>query len=89
VHGVAYEPAPDNKPALYRALLPAVNSGRVELLDHPRLTAQLTALERRVARGGNDSVDHPPGGHDDLANVVAGVCGLLLTGAALPPWDGW
>jgi len=49
---VAYEPAPDNKPALYRALLPAVNSGRVELLDHPRLTAQLTALERRVARAG-------------------------------------
>jgi hypothetical protein len=49
------------------------NSSRVELLDHPRLVAQLCTLERRTARGGRDSIDHPPGGHDDIANVVAGV----------------
>jgi hypothetical protein len=30
-------------------------------------------LERRTARGGRDTIDHAPGGHDDLANVVAGV----------------
>jgi hypothetical protein len=30
-------------------------------------------LERRTARGGKDSVDHAPGGRDDVANVVAGL----------------
>ena len=30
-------------------------------------------LERRTARGGRDSIDHTPGGHDDLANAAAGV----------------
>ena len=36
---------------------------------------------------GRDSVDHPPGGHDDIANSVAGaLVGVLegeLTGEAL------
>ena len=39
-----------------------------------RLISQIACLERRTARGGRDSIDHPPNGHDDLANVVAGVC---------------
>jgi len=72
VHGVEYMPADKPKSDLYRDLLPMLNSGRVELLDHPRLIAQLCQLERRTARGGRDSVDHPPGAHDDIANVVAG-----------------
>ncbi|MGI4942968.1 MAG: hypothetical protein ACRYHQ_20780, partial [Janthinobacterium lividum] len=29
------------------------------------------------ARGGRDSIDHAPGAHDDIANVVAGV--LVMT----------
>ena len=62
-----------SKSELYLDLLPLLNSGRVELLDHPRLLAQLGALERRTARGGRDTVDHPPASHDDLANAVAGV----------------
>jgi hypothetical protein len=37
------------------------------------MIGQLCALERRTARGGRDSIDHPPGLHDDLANVAAGV----------------
>jgi hypothetical protein len=36
-------------------------------------------LERRTARGGRDSIDHPPGAHDDLANAVAGLCSTLTT----------
>jgi hypothetical protein len=36
------------------------------------LVAQLCSLERRTTRGGRDSIDHPPSGHDDLANAVAG-----------------
>jgi hypothetical protein len=33
---------------------------------------QLCGLERRVSRAGKDSIDHARGGHDDLANAVAG-----------------
>ena len=50
-----------------------MNSGRAELLDHVRLSAQLVSLERRTARGGRDTIDHPPGAHDDIANAAAGV----------------
>ena len=71
-HGIEYRPADKPKSELYLALLPCLNSGTVELLDLPRLSAQLAALERRTARGGRDSVDHPPGAHDDVANAAAG-----------------
>jgi len=72
--GIGYEISEMSKSDLYLELLPLLNSTRVEVLDHPRLLAQLGALERRTARGGRDSVDHAPGSHDDLANAVAGVC---------------
>jgi hypothetical protein len=71
-HGITYEVAELPKSELYRELLPLLNSGQVELLDHQRLLAQLLRLERRTARGGRDSIDHAPGGHDDVANAVAG-----------------
>jgi hypothetical protein len=57
---------------LYVELVPLVNSGRAELLDNQKLIAQLGNLERRTSRSGKDTVDHPSGGHDDLANAVAG-----------------
>ena len=72
-HGIAFEQSARPKSDLYCDLLPLLNAKRVELLDNPRLAAQLVALERRTARSGRDTVDHTPGGHDDLANVVAGV----------------
>jgi hypothetical protein len=53
------------------------SSRRVDLVDNPKLISQLCALERRTARSGRDSVDHPPGGNDDLANAVAGVATAL------------
>ena len=37
-----------------------------------RSGGQLCGLERRVARSGKDSIDHAPGGHDDVGNAVAG-----------------
>lgn len=79
-HGIEYEPADRPKSDLYRDLLPLLNSGEVELLDHARLAGQLCALERRTARGGRDTIDHPPGGHDDVANAAAGA----LVYAAVP-----
>ena len=81
--GIAYEVAPLNRSELYLATLPLLNSGRVALLDIPRLTAQFLALERRTSRAGKDSVDHPPGGHDDVANAVAGAL-TMATGASEP-----
>jgi hypothetical protein len=74
--GIKYEQSAAPKSDLYRDLLLLINSQRIELLDHSRLINQLTALERRTARGGRDSIDHPPGAHDDLANVVAGVAAV-------------
>jgi hypothetical protein len=37
---------------MYKALLPEINSGKVELLDRPRLLNQLLQLERRTGAGG-------------------------------------
>jgi hypothetical protein len=70
--GVHYAQCAAPKSDLYRELLPLLNGHRVELLDHPRLAAQLGPLERRTSRGGRDSIDHDPGGHDDVENAAAG-----------------
>lgn len=67
------------KSDIFAELLPLVNTGAVELLDHPTLRTQLLALERRSVRGGRDSIDHPRGGHDDIANSAAG-CLVLASG---------
>lgn len=80
VHGIRYEPAELNRSELYLAFLPILNSGRLELLDHPRMVSQFCGLERRTARSGKDTVDHAPGAHDDLANAVAGVASLMGAG---------
>jgi hypothetical protein len=75
------------KSDIYRDALPLLNSGRAELLDHERLTAQLCGLERRTARGGRDSIDHPPGSHDDVANAVAGA--LVAAAGQLSKAEAW
>ncbi len=85
-HGIRYDLAEATKSELYKRLLPLVNAGRVALLDLPRLRAQLQGLERRVARGGRDSVDHAPGGHDDLANAAAGALVLAHEGKHRTPF---
>jgi hypothetical protein len=73
-HGISYVPSERSKSELYLEVLPMFSSGRVRIVDHLRLLAQLCRLERRTARSGRDSVDHGPGAqhHDDLANSAAG-----------------
>ncbi|PSH68542.1 hypothetical protein CU102_12315 [Phyllobacterium brassicacearum] len=71
--GISYKIAEKTRSDLYRDMLPMLNSGTVDLLDSDRLVNQIVNLERRVIRGGKESIDHAPGGHDDLANAVAGV----------------
>jgi hypothetical protein len=61
-----------------------LNSGKVRLLDHPRLIQQLIQLERATSRTGKDSVDHPQGLHDDLANAAAGA---LVTARVKQPLE--
>jgi hypothetical protein len=85
-HGIGYEPAEKPKSDLYRDMLPLLNSRRIDLLDVPKLTAQLCGLERRTSRAGKDSIDHAPNGHDDLINAVAGCASVLQ--AASSYWAG-
>lgn len=76
--GFKYEISARVKSDIYKEFLPHMNSGRVELIDHKHLVAQICNLERRTARGGKDLIDHPPGAHDDAANAVAGAIVLAL-----------
>ena len=78
--GIAYAVSKRTKSEIYIDLLPALNSGRIELLDDVKLVAQLVGLERKPGRG-RDVIDHAPHSHDDLINVAAGA----LTLAALQP----
>jgi hypothetical protein len=92
--GIVYEQSAAPKSDLYQALLPRINSGRIDLLDNQRLIGQLCGLERRTARGGRDSIDHAPGGMDDVANCVAGLAALCpqvksLFGPDADDWLGW
>lgn len=75
-HGIRYLPSERTKNDLFLAFLPMLNSGVAELLAVPRIALELVGLERRTSRGGRDSIDHAPGGHDDLANAVAGAAVL-------------
>ena len=76
--GIAYDLAEQPRSDLYRDMLPKLNSGQVLLLDSRDLVNQIALLERRVSRGGRESIDHGPGpnAHDDLANAVAGLVAL-------------
>jgi hypothetical protein len=76
--GITYEPSERSKSELYQELLPLLNSRTAGLLDNATLQRQLIGLERRTGRSGKDSIDHGPGGRDDVANSVAGA----LVGAA-------
>jgi hypothetical protein len=85
-HGIAYRPADRTRSEIYLDLLPELNSGRVLLLDNPRLLTQLAALERRATRAGRDAIDHPLGGHDDLANAAAGALVSLISPSQANAW---
>ncbi|TLU71596.1 hypothetical protein FE263_16350 [Lichenicoccus roseus] len=84
-HKITVTPSAKPKSDLYREALPMLNQGACALLDHPRTIAQLCSLERRTARGGRDSIDHPPGAgsHDDCANATVGA--LLMPASVRKP----
>ena len=80
-HGVEYQLSDRPRSDLYRDLLPILNSRQAKLLDSTVLVDQIAGLERRVARGGRESIDHAPNAHDDLANSAAGVLVGLVSEA--------
>jgi len=85
-YGIRYIPTSGllkTKNDIYATFQPMVLSGMVELLDNKRLDLQLRSLETRTQSGGRDSVDHPKGQHDDVANVVAGVSTTMYKGLNL------
>lgn len=91
--GITYRVSDLSKSEIYVAALPILTSGHVELLDSPRLIHQLVNLERKTARSGKDSIDHPPRGNDDVINAAAGALVAVTTQARcsvglakLPAW---
>jgi hypothetical protein len=76
-HGIELRKSPLNRSEIYLNFLPAMNAGKVRLIENPRLRQQLLALERKTIRGtGRDVVDHPKAGADDLANAACGAVAL-------------
>jgi len=75
-NGVKYEKSELPKSQLYLELLPRICSGEIELLDNEIIVNQLASLERHTRSGGRDIIDHPQGGKDDLANVIAGIASV-------------
>ena len=74
--GINYQVSESFTSDNYLQFLPILNSGRCELLDHPRMIGQFLCLERRTAPSGRDMISHPKGTHDDIAVAVAGACVL-------------
>jgi hypothetical protein len=75
--GLSFEPAKKHTSELYLELLPLLNSRRIMLPRNERLVNQIASLERSTQRSGRDMISHPTHGHDDIANVVAGVAELV------------
>jgi hypothetical protein len=76
--GIICEQSAQPKSDLYQTLLPLLNSGRIQLLDHPKTINQLCSLEQRNTRGLKPQIVSPPNMHDDLSNCVAGAAALCL-----------
>lgn len=85
-YGITYRASERSRSDIYLEILPQFSRGAVELLDLPQLRMQLLLLERRTRSGGRDSVDHPRGAHDDLANSVCGALLALSQGVNFDVW---
>jgi hypothetical protein len=71
-HNITYKKSALNRSQIYSSFEPLLNSGKVELLDSPKLLQQLIGLVRKGER-----IDHASGDHDDLANSCCGALTLV------------
>jgi hypothetical protein len=86
-HGITLEHSAKVRSDLYKDALAVINSGRAELPPDDKMLNQFVGLERRTSRSGKDTIDHGPGGHDDRANVVAGLLAHgRRSGTGLETW---
>jgi hypothetical protein len=76
-HGIWYRALPMTRSEAYAQLLGLVNCAAVELPEHPRLIQQISRLRRTAGTSGREVIDHPAGGHDDIANATAAACVLM------------
>jgi hypothetical protein len=76
--GLAYERSDMPASQLYQECVPAFCREQISIPDHHQLIRELRLLERRTSRMGKDAITHPPGGHDDFANSLAG-CARIAT----------
>jgi hypothetical protein len=75
--GIGYELAKKHKSDLYvDPFLPLLNSRKIDLPRNERAINQICNLERNVQKSGRDQITHPPHGHDDIANAIAGAADL-------------
>ena len=75
--GLYYTKADKTASELYLEALPAFTRSLISLPNHPTLIRELQLLERIPRPSGDETVTHPRNAHDDLSNVVCGVCRLL------------
>ena len=89
--GIRYEPSERTKSQIYVDALPLLNSGKAELLDNRKLVCN--SVRSNDVSGGEpdgDFIDHPLGGHDDIANSVCGA--LVLVANSMDQgriWEIW
>ncbi|MDH3668011.1 MAG: hypothetical protein OEN23_13880 [Paracoccaceae bacterium] len=83
-YGIRYAPTEKNKSALYLEALPLLTSRKAVLLDDSQLINQICQLERRTSRSGRDSVDHPIGTMDDIANAALGCLAYVASEPVRP-----
>src|SRR5262249_47277525 len=76
--GIEYRKSKLSKSKLYLEGLPIFNRHAVSIPDYAPLLRELRLLERSTHRSGQDSVDHPRHGSDDLANSLFGAMQLAL-----------
>lgn len=84
-NGITYRASEPNRSQIYIDAVPLFARGVASLPDHPRLLRELRQLERRVARNGRETVDHPRGASDDFANAACGVL-LIANASAAALW---
>jgi len=91
-HGIQYRRCDRTASDLFGWLVNEFNNARrFAWLDDEALTAQFVGLEWVKQPSGSKIIGHPPGGHDDLINAVAGAlyCAMQWRGPPEVDTTGW
>ena len=82
--GLEYRQSPLVRSDLYLEGQVLFTRGLISVPPDATLLRELRLLERRTARSGKDSVNHPVGGHDDFANALFGAMYVAVKAASQP-----